>query len=552
MTSLLSTSTSRSRPARHPLSGNVEWVHARFERALYMVQCLPKSGPIQTSYDQKLLLYSVYKQATEGDIKTSRPGLLDVLGRAKWDAWNKRKGSSQVEAERLYVEALIRILKGYADRTQAVELLRELEGFLLEPRGARVAGHGSTAPSRSSSSHSSSASSTASYEHMPPPPLPSSSRHLHASQYLARSTHSHPARPTPSSSASARGARYRPVAPASPVPAHPAPAPADIVAPALPGYGPPRTHADPLRISPQHSKKRHHHRRRKHDSHSSSTSSSGSERDSSSSSGSESGEEDTRRYHPAPSQRSLPPHPSALPLRPPPPQHLATSIRSVAGSDTRSLVTPSPSGGAQQVAIAYPPSHAAITRISPLTTGNLRATLTTPTSPALSPTPACAPVPPHQQQALDSALQRIQTSLTALHERLSLLESTPPLPAQASHSLSSSSSSSFSSFSYASPLIALRDLLLRLFSLLLRRPRLRSTSPSTSPPSLPTLLLRLLSTSLTLTRRLASDLLVVSALVVLVGRLRGVHVLGGGGAREWVVRWAMRARGQGRVRGAGM
>ncbi|PRQ75449.1 Acyl-CoA-binding protein, partial [Rhodotorula toruloides] len=70
---------------------------------------LPKSGPIQTSYEQKLTLYSVYKQATEGDVKSSRPGMLDILGRAKWDAWNKRKGMSQLEAERLYVEALLQV-----------------------------------------------------------------------------------------------------------------------------------------------------------------------------------------------------------------------------------------------------------------------------------------------------------------------------------------------------------------------------------------------------------------------------------------------------------
>ncbi|KPV72299.1 uncharacterized protein RHOBADRAFT_18402, partial [Rhodotorula graminis WP1] len=84
-------------------------LHRRFERAVDIIQSLPKSGPIQTSYDQKLELYAVYKQATEGDIRGSRPGLLDILGRAKWDAWNKRKGMSQLEAERLYVDALIKV-----------------------------------------------------------------------------------------------------------------------------------------------------------------------------------------------------------------------------------------------------------------------------------------------------------------------------------------------------------------------------------------------------------------------------------------------------------
>ena len=48
------------------------------------MQSLPKSGPIQTSYEEKLALYSLYKQATEGDVKSKRPGVLDMLGRAKW------------------------------------------------------------------------------------------------------------------------------------------------------------------------------------------------------------------------------------------------------------------------------------------------------------------------------------------------------------------------------------------------------------------------------------------------------------------------------------
>ncbi|ORY74515.1 acyl-CoA-binding protein, partial [Leucosporidium creatinivorum] len=88
----------------------------RFDRAVDIVQSLPRSGPIQTNYDDKLLLYSAYsptastnKAPTEGDIKASRPGLLDVLGRAKWDAWNKRKGLSTEEAERLYVQGLLKV-----------------------------------------------------------------------------------------------------------------------------------------------------------------------------------------------------------------------------------------------------------------------------------------------------------------------------------------------------------------------------------------------------------------------------------------------------------
>ncbi|BGP47572.1 hypothetical protein JCM10450v2_003435, partial [Rhodotorula kratochvilovae] len=364
MTSISSYST-RSRPpaAPHPLATHPLFVHARFERAVDIIQSLPKSGPIQTSYDQKLELYSVYKQATEGDIKGSRPGMLDILGRAKWDAWNKRRGMSQLEAERLYVDALMKILRSFSSRTQAVELLRELEDFDLDPplRGEA----GSVRPSQPDSSGSSDtgSSSTASYDARtrramaPPPPL-------HASAHsAARSSRSH-----------------RPPS----------------VAPPLPGYGPPRTRADAVRAPPPREPPPQQHRQQYSD-----------DEDSYSSSSSVAGARDV--YHPAaasvpPSVRSR----TALPSRiAPPSTSQAGPLRSVAGS-----------------VAGVPPL--------PLTAGNLRAA--TSRAPSVAPAPAPVPVraltpapaqppPPLAPPQLDAALERIQLSLTALHERLSLLES---------------------------------------------------------------------------------------------------------------------------------
>ena len=55
------------------------------------------------SNDQLLELYAFYKQATVGDATGDRPGLLDVKGRAKFDAWAKRKGLEKEEAMKKYV-----------------------------------------------------------------------------------------------------------------------------------------------------------------------------------------------------------------------------------------------------------------------------------------------------------------------------------------------------------------------------------------------------------------------------------------------------------------
>lgn len=48
-------------------------------------------------------IYALYKQATVGDINVERPGMLDLKGKAKWDAWDTKKGMSQDEAKSKYV-----------------------------------------------------------------------------------------------------------------------------------------------------------------------------------------------------------------------------------------------------------------------------------------------------------------------------------------------------------------------------------------------------------------------------------------------------------------
>jgi diazepam-binding inhibitor (GABA receptor modulating acyl-CoA-binding protein) len=54
--------------------------------------------------DTMLELYALYKQATSGDASGERPGMLDVRGRAKYDAWAKRKGVSKDAAMQAYIE----------------------------------------------------------------------------------------------------------------------------------------------------------------------------------------------------------------------------------------------------------------------------------------------------------------------------------------------------------------------------------------------------------------------------------------------------------------
>jgi diazepam-binding inhibitor (GABA receptor modulating acyl-CoA-binding protein) len=70
-----------------------------FEEAAKKVNTLKK----KPSNDILLKLYSLYKQAKEGDVKGSRPGGFDFAGNAKWDAWNKIKGLASEEAQKQYI-----------------------------------------------------------------------------------------------------------------------------------------------------------------------------------------------------------------------------------------------------------------------------------------------------------------------------------------------------------------------------------------------------------------------------------------------------------------
>lgn len=53
--------------------------------------------------DVMLAMYALFKQATVGDVSGPRPGMLDLRGRAKYDAWAEKKGMTKDAAMTAYV-----------------------------------------------------------------------------------------------------------------------------------------------------------------------------------------------------------------------------------------------------------------------------------------------------------------------------------------------------------------------------------------------------------------------------------------------------------------
>jgi diazepam-binding inhibitor (GABA receptor modulator, acyl-CoA-binding protein) len=79
---------------------------ARFEQALADSKLLPAKPDNETL----LKIYSLFKQGSVGDVQGDRPGMMDFVGRAKYDAWASLKGKTVEQAQQAYID-LIESLK---------------------------------------------------------------------------------------------------------------------------------------------------------------------------------------------------------------------------------------------------------------------------------------------------------------------------------------------------------------------------------------------------------------------------------------------------------
>lgn len=75
---------------------------AKFEAAVANSKSLterPDNGTL-------LKIYGLYKQASAGDNTDKKPGFADMVGRAKWDAWNGFQGTSSEAAMQQYIDLI--------------------------------------------------------------------------------------------------------------------------------------------------------------------------------------------------------------------------------------------------------------------------------------------------------------------------------------------------------------------------------------------------------------------------------------------------------------
>ncbi len=81
-------------------------LNEKFQQAAVDVKTLTS----RPSNEDMLALYANFKQASSGDVAGKRPGMLDMVGRAKYDAWAALKGVSSDDAKQTYIDTVNRLL----------------------------------------------------------------------------------------------------------------------------------------------------------------------------------------------------------------------------------------------------------------------------------------------------------------------------------------------------------------------------------------------------------------------------------------------------------
>ncbi|NXL83795.1 ECI2 isomerase, partial [Alectura lathami] len=90
----------------HMTAATMQVSQKDFAKAQEELKLLKKDPGNET----KLKLYALFKQATEGPCKSPKPGMLDYVKKAKWDAWNSLGNLSQDGARQKYTELVSRLI----------------------------------------------------------------------------------------------------------------------------------------------------------------------------------------------------------------------------------------------------------------------------------------------------------------------------------------------------------------------------------------------------------------------------------------------------------
>lgn len=110
-----------------------------FQTAVDIVQCMPKKGPVSIPVNQKLKLYSLFKQGTVGKCNISCPPFWNAVERLKWRAWNALGSMDCRMAKQLYVDELKNVINRIRDDYDLVYLARQVDEEMRQSMAVKLA-----------------------------------------------------------------------------------------------------------------------------------------------------------------------------------------------------------------------------------------------------------------------------------------------------------------------------------------------------------------------------------------------------------------------------
>jgi diazepam-binding inhibitor (GABA receptor modulating acyl-CoA-binding protein) len=87
------------------MAGPASTGNAAFIKAAEDAKSLPNRPDNETMLER----YALFKQGIVGDNDTEKPGLLNLTAKAKWEAWNGRKGPSKETAQQQHIDLVTKL-----------------------------------------------------------------------------------------------------------------------------------------------------------------------------------------------------------------------------------------------------------------------------------------------------------------------------------------------------------------------------------------------------------------------------------------------------------
>jgi diazepam-binding inhibitor (GABA receptor modulator, acyl-CoA-binding protein) len=97
------------------MSKNKSDLEQSFDAAVEAIRNSNENKSNGPSDEEKLQFYGLYKQATYGDCDISQPWAIQIVERAKWNAWNSNKGMRRNDAMLKYCELYLKVTKKYGN-----------------------------------------------------------------------------------------------------------------------------------------------------------------------------------------------------------------------------------------------------------------------------------------------------------------------------------------------------------------------------------------------------------------------------------------------------